>query len=116
MAKRVDIAIDQGSKWTKVVQVYNPDGTIRNLTGYSAKMDIKEVYTDISAVLQLTSPSGGLVVNGPAGQVTITITAAQTTAMSWTTGVYDLKVTPADPNGAERIIEGSVGVFPQVTV
>lgn len=114
MAKRVDIRIDQGATWSTVVQVNNADGSPRNLTGYTAAMHIRTAYGVPTALVELLSPSDGITINALVGQITVTIPAVETAALTTQPGVYDLKIT----SGAvvERLIEGSVGVFPQVTV
>jgi hypothetical protein len=115
MARNFPMRIDQGSTYSQIIQVNDNNGVARNLTGYTAKMSIRKAITDATTVLDLTSPAGGITINGAAGQLTITITDEQTSAMTWTTGVYDIKITSSG-GVAERILEGAVSVFPQVTV
>lgn len=113
-AKRYDITIEQGTQFQLVVLV--KDGTgIRNLTGYTAKLDIKKYVSDATPAAQYSSPSSGVVVDGPNGLVTITITGTQTTAYTFKSGAYDLKITSGG-GAPERILQGGVTVSPQVTV
>lgn len=114
MAKTYNLRIDQGSKHSFVVAVQDSNGVARNLTGYTAKLHIKKSKADASTVLELTEASG-LAINAAAGLITVTITDEQTTAMTWESGVYDLKITSAGGD-AERILEGGVVVSEQVTV
>jgi hypothetical protein len=51
---------------------------------------------------------------GPPGVIAITVTAAQTAAMAWKHGVYDLEL--VSPNGTvERLLKGDVVVDFEVT-
>lgn len=114
MAKRYDIKIEQGALYTRTVAVQNSDGTARNLTGFSAKMHFRRFKGDATALLSLVTGSG-ITINGPLGLVTFTISTAQTTAITWATGVYDLKIIDGSSEG-ERILEGNASVSVQVSV
>lgn len=114
MATKFNLNIDQGSRYSKVVQVNDDAGDPRILTGYSAELHIKRTIDSPTTLLELSSPASGLTINAIAGQITITISTAQTTAMTWATGVYDLRITDGTSE-SERILEGDVSVSPQVT-
>lgn len=69
-----------------------------DLTGASARMDIREKYTDASPLLTLTSPTSGIVITPTTGRIVVTITKAQLAAISAaiTELSYDLEVIFAD--------------------
>jgi hypothetical protein len=106
-----DVAIEQGATWTAALTM-----TDRDLTGCTARMQIRETVASPSTLLSLTSdPEAGIAIEaGPPGVVTITISATQTAAMTWRNGVYDLEL--VSPNGAvERLLKGDVTVDFEVT-
>ncbi len=106
-----DITIEQGATWTTSLTL-----TGRDLTGCSARMQIRETVSSPSTLLSLTSsPAAGIAITaGPPGVITITITAAQTAAMAWKHGVYDLELVTAGGE-VERLLKGDVTVDFEVT-
>jgi hypothetical protein len=83
-----------------------------DLAGATARMQIRAQIGG-AVLLELTTPNGGLVITGP-GTITRTISAAQTAALTWTDGVYDLEVEYADGT-VQRYLQGAVTVSREVT-
>ncbi len=106
-----NIVIEQGATWRTTLTL-----TERDLTGCSARMQVRETAASPSAVLSLTSaPGGGIVITpGPPGVLDITISAAQTADMDWRRGVYDLELESAGGD-VDRLLKGDVAVDPEVT-
>jgi hypothetical protein len=73
-------------------------GAVVNLTGYTAKLEVKDVGASLyaqpstSKLLTLTENSG-ITLGGSAGTITVLQSAAQTTAYTWATGEYRLTLT-----------------------
>jgi len=111
MASEYDIAIDQGATYRLRLTYNDPNGSPINLTGMSARMDIR---TNIGGtlILALRSPSSGITLGGAAGTIDIELTADQT-ALLTKNAVYDLELV----NGSEvtRIVQGSVTLDFEVT-
>jgi hypothetical protein len=85
-----------------------------DLTGYTARMQIRASVAATNTLLELTTENGGIVLDPTTGKVTLTATAVQTAAMTFTSGVYDLEL--VDATGAvTRLAEGSVAVSREVT-
>lgn len=82
-----------------------------DLTGYTANMQFRQ-YPGAPSVLFDCSPY--LVLGGPAGTITLTIPAAQTTTFTWYQAFYDLILTDATGN-VTRLLEGTVTVSTGVT-
>lgn len=120
-ATRYDLALRQNSDFDLVVQAWADDAhTVPlNITGYSAKLVIRPsarsiiLYDTINVV---ASPATGLTINGPAGQITLHITAAQILTYTWISGVYDLLIIGPANNPQKCIAEGDVSVSSRVTV
>ena len=69
-----------------------------------------------TALVSLTSPSGGIVVDDTAKTITITIAASVTAAYTFTTGVYDLElVSPAATPVVTKLLSGNVIVQGEAT-
>jgi hypothetical protein len=108
------ITVEQGSTWRRVLTV-NDDGGPADLTGYSARMQVRETVGSPAPLLELTTETGGgITVDGPAGQLTLLITDEASTAWTWRYGVYDLEL--ESPGGeVERLLRGELQVDPEVT-
>lgn len=83
-----------------------------DLAGATARMQIRAGVGG-ALLLELNTENGGLAITGP-GTLTRTMSAAQTAALTWTDGVYDLEVEYADGT-VQRYLQGSVTVSREVT-
>jgi len=106
--------IDQGATYELQVIYKNEAGTPINLTGYTAALQVRQNYYDTTALLTLTSPSGGIVINGAAGTIDITMSATQTGSLDEGFYVYDLEISSSGGN-VIRLIQGQFTVSPEVT-
>lgn len=106
MAIKSNIYIDQGASYTIDVDIINANGSIIELTGYTANAQIRKYYTSSNAISFSTNVGSGI--------VTLSLTANQTSNIVSGRYVYDLIVT--SPMGTKtRIVEGIVTVNPSVT-
>jgi len=84
-----------------------------NITGYTARMQIRESIDDVTEILELTDVAGlDLIVNG--AQITITMTATETAAFTFDQAVYDLEMI-SGTGAVKRLLEGSVILSKEVT-
>jgi hypothetical protein len=109
MATYSDIFIDQGSSYSSTISVKNVNATSFNLTGYSARGQIRKSYSSVNAVAFTTS-----ITIPTSGNVVISLTAVQTRAMKPGRYVYDVEVYNAAGH-VLRIAEGQVEISPAST-
>lgn len=117
-----DLKIEQGATYRLPFQwcAKNSDGSVgapHDITGWSARMQIREKLTSEDVMVDATSDNGLLVLGGADGRVTIQLTEDATMALV-KNGVYDLEL--VDPNqppglGTYRLLEGKVTVVKNVT-
>lgn len=107
-----NITIDQGATFSRTITVRNADESLLNLTGYTARMQIRREYSSTNVMLSLTTENGKITLGGAAGTIQLNASAADTTTLTHD-GVYDLELV----NGAvvNRLIRGIVRVNPEVT-
>ena len=87
-----------------------------DLTGYAARMQIRPRVSSDTELLELTSEDGGIVIDGPSGQLTLFATDSQTSDLSFRTAVYDIEiVSPAPESYVTRVLQGKVTLSPEVT-
>ena len=109
MATKANLVIDQGTDYSTVVNVTDDDGYPINLTGYTGRGQIRKHYTSSNAVSFAVSVS-----NTEGGQLTLALTATQTSKMVAGRYVYDVEVV-SSANIVSRIVEGIVTLTPEVT-
>jgi len=115
-SRRHNIRIEQGATWRLEVGWEDESGSPIDLTGWSARMQIREEHASANPLVSLTSqPGDGLAIDGPAGLVSIEIPAAVTqTIPAPIEAVYDLEI--QGPGGeVERLLFGCADIDPEVT-
>jgi len=112
-----DIVIEQGANWKRSLIWKDKNATPVNLSGYSAKMAIRQRKSDIGALLIIrhngTSPE--IILGGAAGTINIDILASRTGPLDFKWGYYDLELTDGSAN-VTRLLEGRVRLSKQVTI
>jgi hypothetical protein len=89
-------------------------GAVTDLVGCTARMQVRPTVDAQEVLLELTTDNGGIALAATAPNLVLQMTDAQTAALAWRTGVYDLEV--AFPNGlVRRLLEGTATVSPEVT-
>lgn len=114
MARR-NVTIRQGATWTLAFRVRD-DGTTQNLTGWQARMQVRETHASATTLLSLTStPAAGITIDAALGKVTLEANAATTAALpAPLAAVYDVElVSPAGK--VDRVLEGVARITPEVT-
>jgi hypothetical protein len=85
-----------------------------NLTGYTAKMQIRETVDNPTVILELTHLNGGIVIDATSHTITLTMTSAQTAAFTFPTAVYSLELTDTSGN-VITFIQGNLTLVAEVT-
>ena len=109
MARISNIFIDQGADFTTTVTVTDSNGDAVSLVGYSAAAQIRKSYSSSTSTAFTTSIS-----NASGGEITITLSDTQTTALEAGRYLYDVLIT-ASGGDKTRVVEGQVTVNPSVT-
>lgn len=93
-----------------VVEFYTPV----SMSGFTARMQIRSSISSDTELVELTTENGGIAIDDTAKTITITITAAATTAFTWSRGVYSLEL--IDGSGVvSQVAHGSVTALREVT-
>jgi len=104
MTRPGDFEIDQYASFQTSITWREDDGSVIDLTGYSAKMDIREGYGG-ELILSLTSDDDSIDIIEEEGKLAFYFTPEQTADFDFVRAYYDVVVT--SPTGfATRIIEG----------
>lgn len=107
--------MEQGATFKRDIFVKDSAGNPWDLTGYSARMQIRQTVDDPSTLLDISTATGEITITAASGLVTIEVPATTTETLSWTgDAVYDLEL--EDGSGfVTRLIQGKVTLSLEVT-
>ena len=107
-----NFTIEQGTSFRKPFVYKDSLGIPIDLSGFTARMQMRPSKSSSLVLLDLTTENGGIVIEGPKGAVTMVFTEAMTSALS-RSGVYDLELV----NGSTvmRFVEGEITLSKEVT-
>ena len=108
MATVTNLFIDQGSNVLVTILVTDATGTARNITGYTGRGQLKRSY------YSTTNTAFTITISNTEGEVNLSLTADQTANLKYGRYVYDVELVSNTYN-VERILEGIVTVYPEVT-
>ncbi len=110
MAAYSEITIEQGANLTSTITVNDIQGDAVNLSTYTASSQIRKSYYSSSANTLTATITGN-----SNGQITLSMTAANTANLTPGRYVFDLIITNSVDNSVTRVIEGTATVLPSVT-
>lgn len=85
-----------------------------DITGFTARMQIREKWHSLDFIEELTTENGGIVLTVEDASIEITLLPAVTALYTFRQAVYDIEM--IDPNGSiTRIIEGTITLSKEVT-
>jgi len=111
-AGRHNFDCEQGQTFQRVLTL-KTDGVPLNLTGHSAKMQVRKDFNSTAVIVELSTTNGRIVLGGALGTITLNLSAAETFAIA-RSGIYDLELT-SPSNVESRIIEGEFRLLQGVT-
>lgn len=85
-----------------------------DLTGYTARMQLRPKAGSPIDLLSLTTANGGIILGDALGTIRVIITASQTAVLTFRAAVYDLEL--AIGSEVDRLLMGKVKLSKEVTV
>lgn len=113
LAGQYNLVIDQGAHFERSMTVKNPDGTIFDLTDFTARMHIRTEIDADDVMCELTTENGRIVLGGDEGTIRLIIPASLTQDFD-DEGVYDLELIDSEDR-VYRLLKGKVKVELEVT-
>lgn len=114
-AAKKDFLVERGATFSQVI--YWKAGVAQtpvDLTGCSAKMQVKQGVDFGDPLLDLSTGNGGLVLGTVDGKVTINISSTASQAFSQDSGEYDLFITHPDLT-VTKLLFGTINFTPSIT-
>ena len=100
-----NLTIEQKATFRKKLTYRDAKKKPINLTGFTARMQIRD--SQGALITDLSTENGKIKIGGSAGTIELVISNAETSAMTFSTALYDLTLTA--PNGdVSRILQGKI--------
>ena len=115
MAGQKNFEVDQNATFCFIVEYKDNNGNAIDLTGASAKMQVRDTKGGAKLAVTLTSPSGGIVLDAPNGKLTIKLTPTQTSKLFYPKSSYDIMVIDSNANKI-KLLEGFMTLNRSVTI
>ena len=112
-ATTYDILIEQGATFSQVI-TYKEAGVAINLTGYTARLQVRSTLESATSVVELTTANSRIALGGAAGTISLTISATDTAALTAGRGVYDLELVSGS-GIVTRLLQGVCTISRNVT-
>lgn len=124
-AGKLDLIAEQGATFNPVLTVKGPGDVLMDLTGYTARMQVKDSYASLTPAITLTTENGGITLGGALGTISILIAATvmeaidvpanvgQPTSQPTRLFVYDLELVTGSV--VRRLVYGNFTVSGEVT-
>jgi|688.fasta_scaffold06877_3 hypothetical protein len=113
-AGRHDILIEQGSTFSFVATWSDPEGNPIDVTGCTARMQVRPWQESDTVLLSLTTENGGITLGGPDGTVTLLASDEVTTNLPAGYAIYDIEIETA-AGDVTRLLQGAVDISAEVT-
>ena len=115
MAIQKNFEVDQNTTFTFIVEYKDDSGNPINLTGASAKLQVRDTKGGSRLAFTLTSPASGITIDPALGKLTIRMTPTQTNKIFYPKSSYDLMLT--DSNAVKtKLLEGFLTLNRSVTI
>lgn len=108
MAFIAHLYIEAGTTFAREITYTNEDGTLFNLTDYSAELQVRETVNSETATITKVPT-----ISVSEGTISWTFTAAETGTLTKDKYVYALELTNTDGT-VIRLVEGDLTVSPEV--
>jgi hypothetical protein len=108
--------VDQNATFTFQIQ-YTEDDEVTpiNITGATAKMQVRNTTGGDKLAVTLTSPLGGITIDYPTATLTVKMTPTQTNKLFYPKSAYDIML--IDSNGNKiKLLEGFMTLNRSVTI
>lgn len=114
LAGKYNMVCDQGSTFSRTIEIKDSDGAIFTLSGYTGRMTVRRSIESSSSIIELTSANGRLAISAQSGAITLTLTPQLTGALTQS-GVYDLEIVKTATGEVYKVIRGEFRLEKEVT-
>lgn len=122
IAGNYNMLCQQGASFARVIALEQPrtpteqnpaEYEIYPLVNHTARMQVRRTIESTTPMISLTTENGRIAINSAAGLITLSISAADTSALT-SSGVYDLEIISSG-GLVSRVIQGTFTLSLEVT-
>ena len=114
LAGKYNIICDQGSTFQRVIEIKGIDGTVLNLTGYTARMQIRREVDSTTALTELNTSNGKITIYPTLGTIELNLSATDTASLT-RGGYYDLEIVKTATGEVQKVLRGEFRLEKEVT-
>jgi hypothetical protein len=115
MAGQKNFEVDQNTTFSFIVEYKDNNGLPIDLTGATAKLQVRDTKGGSKLAFTLTSPAGGITITPLLGKLTIKMTPTQTSKLFYPKSSYDIMITDSNTNKI-KLLEGFITLSRSVTI
>jgi len=115
MAGQKNFEVDQNTTFSFIVEYKDNNGLPIDLTGATAKMQVRDTKGGSKLAFTLTSPAGGITITPLLGKLSIKMTPTQTSKLFYPKSSYDIMITDSNTNKI-KLLEGFITLSRSVTI
>jgi hypothetical protein len=115
MAGQKNFEVDQNTTFSFIVEYKDNNGLPIDLTGATAKLQVRDTKGGSKLAFTLTSPAGGITITPLLGKLTIKMTPTQTSKLFYPKSSYDIMITDSNTNKI-KLLEGFLTLSRSVTI
>ena len=105
----------QGDTWTLTVDVQDNNGAAKDLTGYTAKYEVRERPGSPSLLTLTSTPAAGITITAATGRVALAITSTQSAALNFKKAKCHLKLSSsATPPVVQTLFHGEQEIYSRI--
>lgn len=112
-AARQNLTVEQGAYWSQELLWKDADDIPVDISGYSARMQLRTSFRSSTAVIELTD-GDGITLGDDEGTILLEMTAEQTEGIRAGRYLYDLEMVPPDGK-VVRLMQGKIKIAAEVT-
>lgn len=113
-AAKLNLLIEQGADFSQRFIWKDSDQNPIDLTGYTARMQIREKIESDTVLLELTTENGRITLNQEPGTIDLKINSLDSESLPEGKSAYDLELV-SSTNFVTRLLKGGVDIDPEVT-
>jgi hypothetical protein len=115
MAGQKNFEVDQNTTFSFIVEYKDNNGLPIDLTGATAKLQVRDTKGGSKLAFTLTSPAGGITITPLLGKLSIKMTPTQTSKLFYPKSSYDIMITDSNTNKI-KLLEGFLTLSRSVTI
>lgn len=109
------LKIFQGATFQHRWKYVDSDDNVINITGYSARLQVRERWEASAKLIDATDGNGKLVIVGASGTIDLLLTATETALLDFDSAVFDLELLHSDAVTVDKMAYGPVQLVREIT-